>query len=393
MLTQIISVTWINLRSISQRRASSLVAIVGAAGVVGVLLAMLAMANGFAQTMQAAGRTDRVIIMRGGSTSELSSALAGNAIDIIRTTPGISKSNNRLLFSPQVVVILDLPLRETGTAANVSLRGVTEGQYAILDQFAVVAGRRPTPGKRELIAGRTAAKQFAGLEVGQRVGTGTNSWEVVGIFAEGGSVRESEVWADAAVVQDAYRRGNSYSSVLLQLNRAEIFKEFKNTLDNDPRLDVSVERETRYYAAQSGMLRKFIEVIGYSIAVIMAFGAIFAALNTMYSSIASRSSEIATLRALGFGGTAVLVSVLVEAMLLSLIGGIIGGVIAYLAFNGLMVSTINFASFSQVAFAFQLTPALFAVGLVWALVIGFIGGLFPAVRAVRTSVTQALRPQ
>lgn len=318
MFEQIITVTAINLRNIPARIGSSLVAVVGSAGVVAVLLALLALAAGFARTMESAGSPDRAVVLRGGANSEMSSGLGREEVDTVQAAPGVAAA------SPQLFVVLDLPLKSSGTDANVPMRGVTGAQFDVLDQFELVEGRRPASGKRELIAGRSAAAQFAGLEVGGTVGAGTNTWQVVGVFADGGSVRESEVWADAHVVQDAYNRGSSYSSVLVRLRDAQAFEPFKEALTGDPRLDVKVERETDYYAGQAGPLKNFISVIGYSIAVIMAVGAIFAALNTMYSSITARSREIGTLRALGFGGLPVLVSVLIEAMLLSLAGGLLG---------------------------------------------------------------------
>ncbi len=388
---QIITITLMNIRNIPTRLGSSIVAIVGAAGVVAVLVAVMAMVVGFGKTIDAAGDVNHAIVLRGGSNSELTSGISGANIDIIKNAPGIRKHNANALMAPQVLVVLDVPKRGSASDANLSLRGVTAEIYTILESFQIVEGRLPTAGKRELIVGRTAASQFAGLSVGNTIGSNTNTWKVVGIFSDNGSIRESEAWADAAVVQDAYRRGNFFNSVLLKLESPDALVMLSDALAQDPRLDVSVVRETDYYKEQSRGLTTFISVLGYTVAFIMAIGAIFASVNTMYSAISTRSREIGTLRALGFGNAPIVISVLIEAVLLTVIGGIIGGTLSYIVFNGVTVSTLNFESFSQVAFAFAVTPELLLTGISWAIVIGLLGGLFPAIRAASIPITAALR--
>jgi putative ABC transport system permease protein len=255
----------------------------------------------------------------------------------------------------------------------------------------IVEGRMFNSGTNEIVVGRAASGQFSGLSVGSPVRWGDSSWTVVGIFDAGGSVAESELWCDAKVLQSAYRRGNSYQSVYARLASADSFQQFKDSLTTNPRLQVTVIREPDYYAQQSQVLQTVIRTIGFAIATLMALGAIFGAVNTMYSAVASRTREIATLRALGFGRSPVVVSVLTEAVILSIVGGLIGGGLAWLAFDGYQTATMNWQSFSQVAFAFAVTPSLLARGMFFAVVMGLLGGLFPAVRAARMPVVTALR--
>lgn len=390
-LSQIIAVTSVTLRSVTQRLGSSLVAIVGIAGVVIVFTAVLSIAEGFKAAMSEKGDPLRVLILRSGADTEMTSGLGGDTVRTILDAPGIRRSAEGPVASPELFVIVGHPLQRSGTDANVPLRGVSEGVLRVRPEVKIVEGRMFATGTNEIVVGRAASRQFAGLEVGRTVRWGEGSWQVVGIFDANGSVAESELWCDARVLQPAYRRGNSYQSVLALLESPDSFQMLKDTLTADPRLQVTVMRERDYYAGQSQILQMIIRSIGIGIAALMGLGAIFGAVNTMYSAVSSRTREIATLRAIGFGRTPVVISVLIEAVILSLIGGTIGGLLAWLAFDGYQTATMNWQSFSQVAFAFAVTPALLAQGLLYAMIMGLLGGLFPAIRAARLPVVTALR--
>jgi putative ABC transport system permease protein len=389
--TQIFSVAWLSVRTISQRLGSSAVAVVGIAGVVIVFVAVLSIAEGFQAAMKNAGQPDRAIIMRGGASDEMSSGLEGEAAEVIKQAPGIRRENNQALASTELYVIIDLPKRSTMTAANVPLRGITPITPQVRYDARIVQGRMLTFGTNEVVAGRGASAQFAGLTVGAVVKTGQVSWTVVGIFESGGSVAETEIWADARVVQGAFRRGNSYTSVLARLESPAKFKEMKNWLTTNPQLNVSVEDESTYYSEHSTTLTTLIQTIGFGIAVLMGVGAVFGAILTMYTAVSTRTREIATLRALGFNTASVVVSVLAESLFLGAVGGLAGGLLAYLAFNGYQTSTINFQTFSQVAFAFAVTPWLLLQGLSYALIMALVGGLLPALKAARLPIASALR--
>ena len=389
--TQIFSVAGLSIRTISQRMGSSAVAVVGIAGVVIVFVAVLSISEGFKAAMRSAGRSDRAIIMRGGASDEMSSGLAGDAAEVIKQAPGVRRENNQPLASTELYVIIDLPKRSTMTAANVPMRGVMPVTPQVRYDTRIMQGRMLTFGTNEIVAGRAAAAQFAGLSVGSQIKTGQVSWTVVGIFESGGSVAETELWADARVVQGAFRRGNSYTSILARLESPDTFKAMKDWLTTNPQLNVSVEDEVQYYENHSVALTQLIEVVGKAIAVLMAFGAIFGAILTMYTAVSTRTREIATLRALGFNTTSVVISVLVESLALGALGGVAGGLLAYFAFNGYQTSTMNFQTFSQVAFAFAVTPMLLVQGLAWALSMAFIGALLPALKAARLPIASALR--
>jgi putative ABC transport system permease protein len=288
-------------------------------------------------------------------------------------------------------VIIDLPKRSTGTAANVPMRGIEPTTLAVRDNASIVEGRMLTFGTNEIVVGRAASGQFAGLSLGSTVTSGQNTWEVVGIFEADGGVNETEIWCDARVLQGAYRRGNTYQLVMARLDASDSFDAFRDWLTANPQLNVQVRRETEYYAQQSRALNGLIRTVGFGIAALMGIGAVFGAILTMYTAVSTRSREIATLRALGFDASSVVVSVLVESLALAALGGAAGGLIAYAAFNGYQTSTMNFQTFSQVAFAFRVTPELLGLGLVYALIMGFIGGVFPAIRAARLPIPTALR--
>jgi putative ABC transport system permease protein len=390
-LIQTVAVTGVTLRSIGQRLGSSAVAVIGIAGVVIVFTSVLSIAEGFRAAMTEKGDPLRVLILRSGADTEMTSGLGGDSTRIIMDAAGIARTAEGPVASPELFVIVGHPLRRSGTDANVPLRGLSEGALRVRPEVSIAEGRMFRTGTNEIIVGRAAAAQFEGLAVGRSVRWGSNTWEVVGIFDANGSVAESELWCDARVLQQAYRRGNSYQSVLARLESAEAFQPLKDALTSDPRLQVSVMFERDYYAQQSQVLQMIIRTVGIGIAGLMGLGAIFGAVNTMYSAVSSRTREIATLRALGFRGMPVAVSVLIEAVLLSLLGGAIGGLVAYLAFDGYQTATMNWQSFSQVAFAFAVTPALLAQAMILATVIGLAGGLLPAWKAARMPVVTALR--
>jgi putative ABC transport system permease protein len=391
-LRQTVAVTALNLRTIPARLSSSAVAIVGIAGVVVVFVSVLSIAAGFSAAMQGSGSPARALVMRSGADSEMTSGLEGPDVDVIKQTPGIRRDGQTPLVSAELYVILDLPKKSTpDAAANVPMRGIEPAGMLAREEVSIVQGRMFQFGTSEVIAGRGANGQFVNLNVGDTVVSGQNRWQVVGIFEADGGVAETEIWCDARVLQGAYRRGNSYQSVLAQLETGDGFEAFRDALTSNPQLTVMVRRENEYYAGQSLAMTRLIQTIGFGIAVLMGVGAVFGAILTMYTAVASRAREIATLRALGFDATSVLVSVLGESMALGAIGGIIGGVGAYVAFNGYQTSTMNFQTFSQVVFAFLVTPRLLVMGLVYALAMGLIGGLFPAIRAVRIPIPTALR--
>ncbi len=388
---EVVVVSWLNLRTLTQRLTSSLVAVVGIAGVVAVFVAVLSMAEGFRATMATTGSADTAVVMRSGADSEMVSILTRDDTRIIADAPGVLRNAQGPVVSPELFVIVDLPKRDTGTTANVGLRGVHDAVFDVRPRVRIVEGRRFQTGRNEIIAGRGAAREFAGLDLGRKLKWGQNEWTVVGIFDAGGTLSDSEVWCDAGVLAPAYRRGNTYQTVYAKLESPAAFTRFKDALTTDPRLNLKVVRETDYYAEQSTMVSMLITTLGTLIAGLMAIGAIFGAVNTMYTAVASRTREIATLRALGFGGGPVVVSVLAESLVLALVGGVLGGTLAYAAFNGYQTSTINFQTFSQVAFAFAVTPRLVVRGVIYALLIGVAGGVLPAIRAARLPIVTALR--
>ncbi|MES1243490.1 MAG: ABC transporter permease [Acidobacteriota bacterium] len=390
-LSQVGVVTWLNVRTINQRLGASAATVVGVMGVVGVLVAVLSIGEGFKRTLVSAGSPDTAIVLRSGSDSEMTSGLTRDVTRIIAEAPGVMRSAQGPMASSELYVVVDVPKRSTGTDANVPLRGVQPAAFQVRDEVKIVEGRNFQPGRNEVIAGKAAAAEFAGLQVGDKKRWSGNEWTVVGIFSAGGALAESEIWCDAGVLQPAYRRGSTFQAVYAKLESPETFDRFKDTLTTDPRLDVKVIRETEYYEAQSRTLHGIITGLGVSISVVMAIGAIFGALNTMYSAVSSRTREVATLRALGYGSGPVVISVLLESLTLALLGGVLGGLAAYAAFNGYQAATMNWSTFSQVAFSFAVTPALLVMGIVMALVIGLFGGLFPAIRAARMPVASALR--
>jgi putative ABC transport system permease protein len=392
-LNQIVQITLVNLRTIPSRLGTSLVVVVGIAGVVGVLVSVLAMAEGFRHTLASTGRDTRVIMLRAGSESELASGVAREQATLLTSLPGIARDDGgRPLASAELVVMVDLPRRGQTDPNNVPFRGVPPAAFAVRDEVRIVEGRRFERGVREVIVGRKAAAQFAGLEVGSHLAFRDSDWLVVGVFESGGDVHESEIWADVEVAMSAFRRtGFQSMTATLADGSAAGFAAVEAAVRRDPRLSISVLREPEYYARQAKVLATLIDVLGYGVGTFMAIGAVFGALNCMYSAVASRQVEIATLRAIGFAGAPVVVSVMIEALLLALVGGVVGGALGWVYADGASLSTLNFSTFSQVAFDFRVTPRLLAEGLAWALLIGAAGGLLPALRAVRVPVTVALR--
>jgi putative ABC transport system permease protein len=382
---QVLEITLLNLRNIPSRIGSSLVIVVGIAGVVGVLLGLLSMAVGFAAALEGASLPNRAIVLRDGSNSELSSGMSVEEFNVVSRLEGITDA------SAELYVVADVPKKATGTPANLVVRGMGEAGFRVRPEVQVVAGRRFEPGKGELLAGVKAAAAFEGLDLGERIDFRESSWIVVGHFAAGGSAYESEVWVDLAVAQANFRRSGNTTSARVLLTDPAQAGALARRIEQDPRLDLKLETEAEFYAGQSESRAALINTFGYAVALIMAIGAVFAALNTMYTAVSTRTVEIATLRALGFGGGAVVVSVMIEALLLALVGGVTGAAIVYLVFDGYTASTLNNASFSQVVFDFAITPGLLGLGIGWALALGAVGGLFPAVRAARLPITSALR--
>lgn len=390
MLSQITAITGLNLKSIPERWASSLVIVVGLAGVVAVFTALLAMATGFERTLAATGSTDNAVILRGGSDAELNSGLSRDAATLIKQAPGIRKdADGKPLASGEMIVIAELVRQgDEKSGANITVRGVEPKAFALRPQLKIVEGRKFRTGLRELIVGRGVTRQFQGAELGKTLRMRGSDWTVVGVF-ESGDAYDSELWTDAEVAQTTFNRGG-YSSVLVGLDGANGLKTLQDSLKTDPRLSVDVKNQQEYFSGQTKNFRQQIGFLAGVVTFIMALGAIFAALNTMYAAVATRAKEIATLRAIGFGGFPVLISVMIESLVLAFVGGALGAVIAYLLFNNFSVSTLG-QNFTQVVFAFKVTPALVMTGLVIALVIGFFGGLLPAWRAARMPVTAALR--
>lgn len=387
--TQTRAVTGVGLASLSQRWGASGVIVIGIAGVVGVLVAMLAMGEGFKATLNGTGSADTAIILRGGSQAETNSHIGRDQAPLIAGLDGIAKdANARPLASAEASQVANLPTKQDGTDANVQLRGVGAEAWLLRPQVKLIEGKPFEPGKRQLVVGASAKEQYIGLDVGKQIELGNQTWEVVGVFRSGDS-HDSELWADYETLASTYRR-QSYQSVTVKLDGADGFERLKAALAADPRLKLDVSTTKDYYARQSEGLSTFIRILGQVIGAIMAIGAGFGALNTMYAAVAGRVREIATLRAIGFRGLPVVLAVMMETMLLALIGGLLGALLAWLLFNGYTVSTLS-GNFSQVMFEFRVTPELLLQGVKWALGIGLAGGLFPAVRAARLPVTEALR--
>lgn len=389
MLNQIISITAMNLKSLGSRLGLSLVIIIGIAGVVGVFTALLAMSKGFEATLKATGREDRALVLRDGSSAELNSGMDTASVQVIKDTPGAQKAKNgAALASAELIVITEFASIARGGSFNVTLRGIEPTGLEMRPELKIIDGRVFKSGLQEVIVGKSALKSFEGVSMGSKLRFRGADWTVVGVF-ESGDAHESELITDYATAQTAFGRLGA-SSVLVQMNAAADVATFKATLKADPRLNVEVQAEKDYFSGQTEQFSNTIGALAAVVSVIMGLGALFAAWNTMFAAVAARTRQIATLRAIGFGGIPVAISVLIEAMVLALIGGVLGALIAYVLFNNFSVSTLG-QGFTQVVFNFRVTTDLVATGLLISLFIGFTGGLFPAIRAARLPVTTALR--
>jgi putative ABC transport system permease protein len=381
-----------NIRSIIVRWSSTIVAVVSIAGVVAVLIAVLALAHGFQQTLVGSGSPQNAIILKDGATSEMMSILPLDQIKILQDVAGIARDKDgKAIMTSEIVVVAAFTMKTTGTDANAQVRGVSQDVLKVRNNIKIVKGRFLTPGLNELVVGTRVSQLYSGLDLNSTISFGGTTWTVVGIFDAGGSAFDSETWCDASnLIQTYKRQQNEFQSVTVRLTSEDAFDALKNTVSVDPRLTMSVSREIDYYAKQSEGLTKLIKVLGFLVASVMAVGAIFGAINTMYSAVSTRSVEIATLRALGFRGRHIIISFVTESVLISLIGGLIG-ILLVIPVNHQTASTMNWQTFSQVSFSFLITPAFMVEGLVFAAFMGFIGGLFPAVRAARLPIAPALR--
>jgi len=380
-----------NLRSLRVRWTSTLVAVLGITGTVGVFVAMLALARGFKATLVSSGSPSNAIIRRAGATSEMESAVTLDQVHVIEDMPGVARKGSEPLVSPESVVVAAFPLKATGTDANVQVRGVSPRVLEVRDQVKIVAGRFFRPGLDELVVGRNVARTYAGFDLGSTIKFGGGTWTVVGVFDAGGSAFDSELWADADVVKQVYKRSpNIYQSVTARLTSADAYPAFKDAITSDPRVTLQVDREIEYYERQSRAFTRLVTFLGLLVGGVMSVGAIIAALNTMYSAVAERAREIATMRAVGFGAGSVVLSFTFEALCIALIGGLLG-CIAVLPLNGYTTGTMNWQTFSHLAFAFRVTPALLVGGVIFALIMGIAGGVPPAIRAARARVAVALR--
>jgi putative ABC transport system permease protein len=393
MWKQIGPVTALNLRGVPQRSGSSAVTVLGIAGVVVVLVGVLSMAQGFRQAMTTGGDRLTVIVLRAGASSETGSMLGPDAVRLIKDAPGIARHDGRANASAEFSVVVRHARAGSSRPMNITLRGVEPEAFSVREEIHTIHGRQFQPGRYEVIVGRAAARQFGNLTTGRSVQLGGSTWDVVGVFEGDGGIVESEVWCDIDMLQQAFRRRNAYQAVYAKLESRESLDVLRSALAHDPRLEVDIRRESDYYDEQSSSLTNLITTAGVFVAVLMGAGAIFAAISTTYASVVSRTREIATLRALGFGTTAVVCSVLVEATALALAGGAIGALTAWVLFDGYATSTLNFHSMSQVAFAFAVTPALVVQGMTYAVGIGVVGAMWPAWRAARLPIVTALRDE
>lgn len=380
-----------NLLSARQRWTSSVVAVLGIAGTVGVFVAMLALARGFKATLTSSGQPQNAIVQRSGADNEMTSILTPDELRVVEDAPQVARDGTTPLVSPEVVVIAAIPMRGSDGEANVQIRGVQPRVLKVRDGVTLVEGRFLTPGLAEAVVGRGARDAYRGLDLGATVRIGAGTWTIVGVFDARGTAFNSEVWADAAILNGFYQRPpNIFQSATVRLKSPEDFPAFEATLKGDPRLNLQALRETAYYEKQSQVVTTLITVLGSLVAAVMALGAVFGALNTMYSAVSERAREIAVLRAIGFGGSAIVASFFVEALIIACVGGLVG-CLAVLPINGLTTGTINWQTFSHLAFAFRITPDLLALGMAFALVMGALGGLPPAIRAARANVARTLR--
>lgn len=393
MIKQTLAILFVNLRSIPSRIAPSFIIVVGIGGVVAVLVSLLSMARGFESTVKNTGRDDRALVLRAGSTSEVNGNIPINQFGMIRNFPGVSAMDDTPLAAMETFVTVNVPQRSDSSDAGLPMRGIGKESFLVRPEVNIISGRSIEFGKYELIAGISAANQFVGIDLNEIVKIRGIDWLVVGIFSSSGGAYESELWVDERLLAASWNRGDTFSSVLVQLSGADLFSEFEHLIESDRRLTVHAVRESEYYARQSENTTNLIRGVGLLIGLIMAVGAIFAALNSMYAALSNRTSEIATMRALGFSQTAILFSVLIESALLGAIGAGIGGSLVYFALNDVGLSTVaaTSATFTQIAFKFMVTPQLLGSGAGLAIFLGLMGGLFPAMSAVRRPITEGLR--
>lgn len=388
---QIIAITIMNLKGLRQRFFQSSAAVFSIALVVTVMVGFLSMADGFEKTVGGTGEEDVVIVLREGSQSELNSAFSFDQAKLLSTAPGVAVRNGQPMASFELFVIVDLLKKSTGLSVNVPMRGVDQNSLPLRENARIIDGRMFEAGRNEIVVGDSAQQQFAGLDLGSTVSFGTTEWTVVGVFDAGDTVFESELWADAKVVQNLFKRGTSFQSVRLKLTNPERIEDIRAFAENDPRLNVIVKSEKAYFAEQSEPLSKLIRWVGYPLAIVMALGALAGALNSMYTSVNARMGEIVTLRAIGFSGLSSFVGTLTESIVLAVIGSAFGLVLAYVFFDGMMVSTLSGATFSQAVFRFNISPTLVQHALALAITVGFVGGFFPALKAARRPIADAFR--
>jgi putative ABC transport system permease protein len=379
-----------NLRSIFARKGTAAMTALGIAMVVATFIITLALAQGFRATLVSSGLPDNVIVLRQGSLSENVSAVPRDVIPLVETLPQVARDQEgRPLASPELLVIISRPRASDGQPANVPLRGVGPRAFDVRSSVRFIEGRRFQPGLSEIVVGRLAAERFQGLRLGSTIRFGNNTWTIVGVFAADDAAYESEVWGDVDLMLPAFQRP-AYQSITLKLSGPGALESFKTALESDNRLELGAQSEQAYYASQSVLMTTMIRVLGSFVTLILSIGAMFGAMNTMYAAVAYRIREIGTLRALGFSRARIMGAFVGESVLLALVGGVIGCLIA-LPVHGVSTGTTNWQSFSEVAFRFRITPALLAGGLVFAAVMGTLGGILPAIRAARIPIAQALR--
>jgi putative ABC transport system permease protein len=390
--SQIGAVTAMNVRNIPERWSSSLVAVLGIGGVTLVLVALLSIAAGFQAALEGSGSADVAMVVKAGSTNELSSGFGMDVVTAVADGPGIKRTEQgEPIISPELYVLVDVQMVGKTASTNVPLRGVGALAPRVRKDFKLAEGRMFTPGTNEIIVGTGAAKQYVGLGVGQTKRWGSTNWTVVGHFTDNGGIAESEIWGDTPVIQQAWRRGPSFQSVRVKLDNPQALKKLADTLTKNPAIQVDVPSEKAFYIEQQRVMSTLINGAGKWLAIIMGLAALFAALNTLYNAVASRVREIATLRAMGFGAWPVITSVLVESMILGAVGGLIGGLVAFLFLNGMTSSTMNWGTFSQITFAFTITPKLMLIGIAYGLLLCLIAGILPSIRAARLPITSGLR--
>ncbi len=380
-----------NARSMMQRPVSSSFTAVGIALVVAVFIAMLALGQGLQAALATTGSDRNVVVLRKGADSELSSGLSRETARLLASSPHAAiGADGRPLVSPEVYVLIPLPRpSDTTSVANVVVRGVSEQAWSVRNNLQVSAGNRPQSGRLEICVGRKLLGRFEHLEIGATLRFAGRDWNVVCHFSAGGSAFESEIWAENEQVMPVFR-GEFFQSVTFRLKDAGAFDDAKRALESDPQLTVDVERESTFYAGQVGIAGLMLRVLAIAITSIMAVGAIFGAVNTMYAAVGSRTPEIAVLLTVGFRPYQVLLSFMAESILIATAGAVLGALLA-LPVNGIVTSTTNWSSFSEIAFSFRITPVLLAIGIAFGVVMGVVGGFFPAWRAARLRVVQALR--